>query len=186
MPEVSLVAILDADKEGFLRSETSLIQTMGRAARNVNGTVIMYADKITDSMAKAMEETQRRREIQDAYNKKHHITPKSVKKDVVDLIELTKVAEDEAAYGSQKGKKGGKMTREALNKVIKTMTLQMKEASKNLEFEKAAELRDRLGELRQQLADMSHDDTLPKDMQGADMPKRRYRRKIKRPDAKRK
>ena len=159
---------------------------MGRAARNVNGTVIMYADKITDSMAKAMEETQRRREIQDAYNKKHHITPKSVKKDVVDLIELTKVAEDEAAYGSQKGKKGGKMTREALHKVIKTMTLQMKEASKNLEFEKAAELRDRLGELRQQLADMSHDDTLPKDMQGADMPKRRYRRKIKRPDAKRK
>ena len=184
--EGSLVAILDADKEGFLRSETSLIQTMGRAARNVNGTVIMYADKITDSMAKAMEETQRRREIQDAYNKKHHITPKSVKKDVVDLIELTKVAEDEAAYGSQKGKKGGKMTREALNKVIKTMTLQMKEASKNLEFEKAAELRDRLGELRQQLADMSHDDTLPKEMQGADMPKRRYRRKIKRPDAKRK
>ena len=186
LPEVSLVAILDADKEGLLRSETSLIQTMGRAARNVNGMVIMYADKITDSMAKAMEETQRRREIQDAYNKKHHITPKSVKKDVVDLIELTKVAEDEAAYGSQKGKKGGKMTREALNKVIKTMTLQMKEASKNLEFEKAAELRNRLGELRQQLADMSHDDTLPKDMQGADMPKRRYRRKIKRPDAKRK
>ena len=97
----------------------------------------MYADKITDSMAKAMEETQRRREIQDAYNKKHHITPKSVKKDVVDLIELTKVAEEEMPYGGQKGKKGGKMTREALNKVIKTMTLQMKEASKNLEFEKA-------------------------------------------------
>ena len=186
MPEVSLVAILDADKEGFLRSETSLIQTMGRAARNVHGQVIMYADKITDSMAKAMEETQRRREIQDAYNKKHHIKPKSVKKDVVDLIELTKVAETEAAYGSQKGKKGGKMTREALNKVIKTMTLQMKEASKKLEFEKAAELRDRLGQLRQQLADMSHDDTLPKDMQGEDMPKRRYRRKIKRPDAKKK
>ena len=186
MPEVSLVAILDADKEGFLRSETSLIQTMGRAARNVHGQVIMYADKITDSMAKAMEETQRRREIQDAYNKKHHITPKSVKKDVVDLIELTKVAETEAAYGSQKGRKGGKKTREALNKVIKTMTLQMKEASKNLEFEKAAELRDRLGQLRQQLADMSHDDTLPKDMQGEDMPKRRYRRKIKRPDAKKK
>ena len=159
---------------------------MGRAARNVYGQVIMYADKITDSMAKAMEETQRRREIQDAYNKKHHIMPKSVKKDVVDLIELTKVAETEAAYGSQKGRKGGKMTREALNKVIKTMTLQMKEASKNLEFEKAAELRDRLGQLRQQLADMSHDDTLPKNIQGEDMPKRRYRRKIKRPDAKKK
>ena len=108
MPEVSLVAILDADKEGFLRSETSLIQTMGRAARNVNGTVIMYADKITDSMAKAMEETQRRREIQDAYNKKHHITPKSVKKDVVDLIELTKVAEDEAPMAVRKGRKAAR------------------------------------------------------------------------------
>ena len=184
MPEVSLVAILDADKEGFLRSDTSLIQTMGRAARNVEGTVIMYADKVTDSMARAMDETQRRREIQDEYNKQHHITPKSVKKDVVNLIELTKVAEDDAAYGSKKGGKGRAMTREALNKVIKTMTLQMKEASKRLEFEKAAELRDRLGQLRQQLADMSHDDTLPKEMGGEDMPSRRYRRKIKRPDAK--
>lgn len=184
MPEVSLVAILDADKEGFLRSDTSLIQIMGRAARNVEGTVIMYADKVTDSMARAMDETQRRREIQDEYNKQHHITPKSVKKDVVNLIELTKVAEDDAAYGSKKGGKGRAMTREALNKVIKTMTLQMKEASKRLEFEKAAELRDRLGQLRQQLADMSHDDTLPKEMGGEDMPSRRYRRKIKRPDAK--
>ena len=110
MPEVSLVAILDADKEGFLRSDTSLIQTMGRAARNVDGTVIMYADKITDSMARAMDETKRRREVQDAYNKKHHITPKSVKKDVVNLIELTKVAEDQAQY---KGK-GEKLTKEAL------------------------------------------------------------------------
>ena len=184
MPEVSLVAILDADKEGFLRSDTSLIQTMGRAARNVGGTVIMYADKITDSMARAMDETQRRREIQDTYNKQHHITPKSVKKDVVNLIELTKVAEDDVAYGSKKGGKGRAMTRESLNKVIKTMTLQMKEASKRLEFEKAAELRDRLGQLRQQLADMSHDDTLPKEMEGEDMPSRRYQRKIKRPDAK--
>lgn len=186
MPEVSLVAILDADKEGFLRSDTSLIQTMGRAARNVEGTVIMYADKITDSMARAMDETQRRREIQDTYNKQHHITPKSVKKDVVNLIELTKVSEEDANYGSKRGDKGKAMTREALNKVIKTMTLQMKEASKRLEFEKAAELRDRLGQLRQQLADMSHDDTLPKEMGGEDMPSRRYRRKIKRPDAKKK
>jgi len=182
MPEVSLVAILDADKEGFLRSDTSLIQTMGRAARNVDGTVIMYADKITDSMARAMDETKRRREVQDAYNQTHHITPKSVKKDVVNLIELTKVAEDQAEY---KGK-GERLTKEALHKVINTMTQQMKTAAKNLEFEKAAELRDRLGQLRQQLADMSHDDTLPKELQGEDMPSSRYVRKVRRPDARRK
>lgn len=183
MPEVSLVAILDADKEGFLRSDTSLIQTMGRAARNVDGTVIMYADKITDSMARAMDETQRRRKVQDAYNKKHHIIPKSVKKDVVNLIELTKVAEDSKAYncGSE-----GKMTKEALHKVIHTLTQQMKEAAKNLEFEKAAALRDKLGQLRQQLSTMKYDDTLPKELQGNDMPSARYVRKIKRPDAKRK
>lgn len=183
MPEVSLVAILDADKEGFLRSDTSLIQTMGRAARNVDGTVIMYADKITDSMARAMDETQRRRKVQDAYNKKHHIIPKSVKKDVVNLIELTKVAEDSKAYN---GGSEGKMTKEALYKVIHTLTQQMKEAAKNLEFEKAAALRDKLGQLRQQLSTMKYDDTLPKELQGNDMPSARYVRKIKRPDAKRK
>ena len=183
MPEVSLVAILDADKEGFLRSDTSLIQTMGRAARNVDGTVIMYADKITDSMARAMDETQRRRKVQDAYNKKHHIIPKSVKKDVVNLIELTKVAEDSKAYN---GGSEGKMTKEALHKVIHTLTQQMKEAAKNLEFEKAAALRDKLGQLRQQLSTMKYDDTLPKELQGNDMPSARYVRKIKRPDAKRK
>ena len=183
MPEVSLVAILDADKEGFLRSDTSLIQTMGRAARNVDGTVIMYADKITDSMARAMDETQRRRKVQDAYNKKHHIIPKSVKKDVVNLIELTKVVEDSKAYN---GGSEGKMTKEALHKVIHTLTQQMKEAAKNLEFEKAAALRDKLGQLRQQLSTMKYDDTLPKELQGNDMPSARYVRKIKRPDAKRK
>lgn len=183
MPEVSLVAILDADKEGFLRSDTSLIQTMGRAARNVDGTVIMYADKITDSMARAMDETQRRRKVQDAYNKKHHIIPKSVKKDVVNLIELTKVAEDSKAYN---GGSEGKMTKEALHKVIHTLTQQMKEAAKNLEFEKAVALRDKLGQLRQQLSTMKYDDTLPKELQGNDMPSARYVRKIKRPDAKRK
>lgn len=182
MPEVSLVAILDADKEGFLRSDTSLIQTMGRAARNVDGTVIMYADTITDSMARAMDETQRRRSVQDAYNKKHHIIPQSVKKEVVNLIELTKVAEDSRPY---KGKKEP-MTKEAMHKVIRTLTQQMKEAAKNLEFEKAAEIRDKLGQLRQQLNTMQYDDTLPKDMQGTDMPSARYVRKIKRPDVKRK
>ena len=181
MPEVSLVAILDADKEGFLRSDTALIQTMGRAARNVHGKVIMYADTITDSMARAIDETKRRRKVQDAYNKAHHIIPKSVKKDVVNLIELTKVAEDQKEYSSSTDKP---LTREALHKVIQTVTLQMKQAAKNLEFEKAAELRDRLGQLRQKLADMSQDDTLPKELQGSDMPKRRYRRKIKRPDVK--
>lgn len=180
MPEVSLVAILDADKEGFLRSDTSLIQTMGRAARNVDGTVIMYADKITDSMQRAIDETERRRSIQEAYNKKHHITPKSVKKDVVNLIELTKVSEDKAEYKANS--KDGKLTKEALHKVITTVTAQMKAAAKNLEFEKAAELRDRLGKLRQQLSDMSHDNTLPKELQGEDMPKARYVRKVRRPD----
>ena len=183
MPEVSLVAILDADKEGFLRSDTSLIQTMGRAARNVDGTVIMYADKITDSMARAIDETQRRRKVQDDYNKKHHIVPRSIQKNVVNLIELIKVAEEGKAYHKGKEKP---MTKEALHKVIRTLSQQMKEAAKNLEFEKAAELRDKLGELRQQLSTMSHDDTLPKEMQGTDMPSARYVRKIKRPDAKRK
>lgn len=180
MPEVSLVAILDADKEGFLRSDTALIQTMGRAARNVNGQVIMYADRITDSMARAIDETKRRREVQDAYNKKHHITPKSVKKDVVDLIELTKVSEDQASYNG----KEAPLTREALHKVIQSVTQQMKQAAKNLEFEKAAALRDRLGTLRQQLSDISHDDTLPKELAGGDMPSSRYVRTVRRPDRK--
>ena len=176
MPEVSLVAILDADKEGFLRSDTSLIQTMGRAARHVNGTVIMYADRITGSMGRAMEETQRRREVQDAYNKKHHITPKSVKKDVVNLIELTKVAEDSTTYAAAPQEA---LTPAALHKVIAAVTDQMKTASKNLEFEKAAELRDRLGQLRQKLADMGRDNSLPADMRGEGdnpLPKRRKKR----------
>lgn len=180
MPEVSLVAILDADKEGFLRSDTALIQTMGRAARNVNGRVIMYADRMTDSMARAIDETKRRREVQDAYNTKHHITPKSVKKEVVDLIELTKVSEDQASYNG----KEAPLTREALHKVIQSVTQQMKQAAKNLEFEKAAALRDRLGTLRQQLSDISHDDTLPKELAGGDMPSSRYVRTIRRPDRK--
>ena len=181
MPEVSLVAILDADKEGFLRSDTSLIQTMGRAARHLHGTVIMYADKITDSMDRAMSETMRRRQVQDEYNKVHHITPTSIHKEVVDLIELTKVAEDSRSYGA---KQPEKLTPSALHKVISAVTEQMKAAAKNLEFEKAAELRDHLGVLRQQLSDLSYDDTLPKDMQGQDMPKAKKIRKVRRPDFK--
>lgn len=181
MPEVSLVAILDADKEGFLRSDTSLIQTMGRAARNANGQVIMYADVVTGSMARAMEETQRRREVQAAYNEAHGITPQSIRKDVVDLIELTKVAEDRSAYEGE----GEGLTKEALHKVIHTLTEQMKQASKTLEFEKAAQLRDRLGELRQQLSALACDDTLPKELQGEDMPQAKFVRKVRRPDRRR-
>lgn len=182
MPEVSLVAILDADKEGFLRSDTSLIQTMGRAARNVHGTVIMYADTITGSMSRAIDETQRRRKVQDEYNKKNHVTPASIKKDVVDLIELTKVAENSKSYKGHEEP----LTTAALFKVISTVMQQMKKASKNLEFEKAAELRDRLGVLRRQLAGLQHDDTIPKEFQTEDMPSARYQRKIRRPDRSRK
>ena len=182
MPEVSLVAILDADKEGFLRSDTALIQTMGRAARNEHGTVIMYADTVTGSMQRAMDETERRRAVQEAYNKEHHITPKSVKKEVVNLIELTKVSEEEKSYGAA----DTPLTKEALHKVIHSLTQEMKKASRQLEFEKAAEIRDRLGRLRQELSQMSHDDTLPKELAGqADMPSSRTVRKVRHPSARR-
>ncbi|WP_288908611.1 excinuclease ABC subunit UvrB [uncultured Megasphaera sp.] len=181
LPEVSLVAILDADKEGFLRSYTAFIQTMGRAARNARGKVIMYADRMTDSMRRAIAETARRRAVQEAYNKEHHIVPQTVKKEVVDLIELTKVAEAPRPYGAQQE---APLTPEALQKVIRTVTRQMNEAVKQLKFEQAAVLRDRLGSLRQQLADLSQDDTLPPALRGRDMPKARYKRKVKRPDRK--
>ena len=180
MPEVSLVAILDADKEGFLRSDTAMIQTIGRAARNVNGHVIMYADRITGSMQRAMDETDRRRAVQEAYNIEHHITPKSVSKDVKELIELTKIEEDMVTDGKglspKKGKKKSsaagmdhghepyaqdvatikvaEITAEELYNKIEELDRQMKAAAKQLEFEKAAKLRDQLGELRQQWSDM--------------------------------
>ena len=180
MPEVSLVAILDADKEGFLRSDTAMIQTIGRAARNVNGHVIMYADRVTGSMQRAMDETDRRRAVQEAYNIEHHITPKSVSKDVKELIELTKIEEDMVTDGKglspKKGKKKSsaagmdhghepyaqdadatkvaEITAEELYNKIEELDHQMKAAAKQLEFEKAAKLRDQLGELRQQWSDM--------------------------------
>ncbi|PQL23436.1 MULTISPECIES: excinuclease ABC subunit UvrB [Veillonella] len=180
MPEVSLVAILDADKEGFLRSDTAMIQTIGRAARNVNGHVIMYADRVTGSMQRAMDETDRRRAVQEAYNIEHHITPKSVSKDVKELIELTKIEEDMVTDGKglspKKGKKKSsaagmdhghelyaqdadatkvaEITAEELYNKIEEFDRQMKAAAKQLEFEKAAKLRDQLGELRQQWSDM--------------------------------
>ena len=180
MPEVSLVAILDADKEGFLRSDTAMIQTIGRAARNVNGHVIMYADRVTGSMQRAMDKTDRRRAVQEAYNIEHHITPKSVSKDVKELIELTKIEEDMVTDGKglspKKGKKKSsaagmdhghepyiqdadatkvaEITAEELYNKIEELDRQMKAAAKQLEFEKAAKLRDQLGELRQQWSDM--------------------------------
>ncbi len=146
LPEVSLVAILDADKEGFLRSERSLIQTTGRAARNSSGHVIMYGDKITDSMDKAIRETNRRRAIQEAYNEKHGITPQTIQKKVRDVIEATKVAEQKADYlGSFKEEKMSKKDRASL---IERLEQEMKEAAKNLQFERAAELRDAVMELK--------------------------------------
>ncbi|PGS16215.1 excinuclease ABC subunit B [Bacillus cereus] len=145
IPEVSLVAILDADKEGFLRSERSLIQTIGRAARNENSRVIMYADRITRSMGIAIEETQRRRTIQEAYNKEHGITPKTIQKGVRDVIRATTAAEEPETYEAAPAKK---MTKKEREKTITKMEAEMKEAAKALDFERAAELRDLLLELK--------------------------------------
>jgi excinuclease ABC subunit B len=145
LPEVSLVAILDADKEGFLRTETSLIQTIGRAARNAEGKVIMYADTVTGSMERAIGETNRRRKIQDAYNKANGIVPKTIVKSIHDIIEIGKAADDAA---SKKGKE--KLTPAQRQKLIDTLTAEMKEAAKKLEFEQAAFLRDKIKQLREE------------------------------------
>lgn len=139
IPEVALVSILDADKEGFLRSETSLIQTIGRAARNIDSKVIMYADRITNSMDKAMKETDRRREIQIKHNEDNGITPQSIKKDIRELIEATKVAEEPESYGAESLEEIKPKDRK---KLIKKYTTEMMDAAKNLQFERAAELRD--------------------------------------------
>ena len=143
IPEVALVAILDADKEGFLRSETSLIQTIGRAARNSESKVIMYADNITGSMDRAIKETNRRREIQEQYNEKHGITPKTILKEVRDVIEATKVAEETVEYKAEE-----KMSKKEKEKLIKKYTEEMMDAAKNLQFERAAQLRDMIEQLK--------------------------------------
>ncbi|MED0659917.1 excinuclease ABC subunit UvrB [Bacillus smithii] len=145
IPEVSLVAILDADKEGFLRSERSLIQTIGRAARNANGHVIMYADHITDSMEKAISETKRRRAIQEAYNKEHGITPKTIQKGIRDVIRATYAAEEKETYEKSPKKK---LSAEEKNRLIASLETEMKEAAKALDFERAAQLRDAILELK--------------------------------------
>ena len=144
LPEVSLIAILDADKEGFLRSETSLIQTIGRAARNAQGRVLLYADKITPAMRAAMDETARRRQIQDAYNKAHGIVPKTIVKDVRELIEITQ------AEGEAQRRDGVKMTAAEREREIAKLEKEMRAAAKQMEYEYAAVLRDRIIELRGQ------------------------------------
>ena len=154
IPEITLVAILDADKEGFLRSETSLIQTIGRAARNAEGHVIMYADTITDSMRQAMDETQRRREIQMAYNEEHGITPTTIKKSVRDLISISKKV---AAEEMRMEKDPESMSRKEMEKLIKELEKQMRRAAADLNFEAAAKLRDKMTELKKQLQDIDAD-----------------------------
>lgn len=147
IPEVSLVTILDADKEGFLRSERSLIQTIGRAARNSNGHVIMYADRITDSMQKAIDETNRRRTIQMEYNKKHGITPKTIQKEIRDVIRATQAAEEPESYLT-KVTEGKKLTKAEKATLLESLEAEMKEAARALDFERAAELRDTILELK--------------------------------------
>ena len=144
LPEVSMVAVLDADKEGFLRSETSLIQTIGRAARNAEGLVILYADTVTPSMRAAMDETERRRTIQDQFNQAHGIVPKTIIKGVREVLEISAAAEEETTR-ARRSKKLNKQERDA---EIKRLEKEMREASKMLEFEYAAVLRDRIIELR--------------------------------------
>lgn len=147
MPEVSLVAILDADKEGFLRSRTSLIQTAGRAARNVSGKVIMYADNITESMKETIDETNRRRKIQDAYNKEHGIVPKSIIKDIRDVLNTTLAAESDVSYKEEDFE--DEFTKDEIQSMIDALKPQMYEAAEALDFEKAAEIRDKIKELKE-------------------------------------
>ena len=146
VPEVSLVAILDADKSGFLRNETSLVQTIGRAARNENGRVIMYADEITSAMQYALDETQRRRTIQHAYNVEHGITPTTIRKNVRDAISISTIVEDMDSDFSIENI--SKLSREEKRELIETLELEMRHAAKNLEFEKAGDIRDIMLELQ--------------------------------------
>lgn len=149
LPEVSLVVILDADKQGFLRTETALVQTIGRAARNVNGRVIMYADGMSDAMAKAIKETDRRREIQRIYNQENGITPKTIEKSVRAVIEATKAAEEKDLY--YESRTASELTKQELKEYIKRLEKEMREAATGLQFERAAELRDRIFELKLKL-----------------------------------
>lgn len=152
IPEVSLIAILDADKEGFLRSETSLVQTIGRAARNVHGRVILYGDQVTESMARAMAETNRRRKIQEAYNKKHHIEPRSIKKEVHDLLSTAIKAEDLAPYTKEMAGADQKetFTKKDIEDLLVSMDMEMRKAAEILDFERAASIRDTIREMKKE------------------------------------
>ena len=155
IPEIGLVAILDADKEGFLRSETSLIQTIGRAARNAEGHVIMYADTITESMERAISETKRRRKIQQAYNEEHGITPETIKKAVRDLIAISKTEESSKKKGAAHLEKDPEsMNAKELTKAIKQIMKKMNQAAAELDFEQAAVLRDQMVELKKMLLEL--------------------------------
>ncbi|MBQ5660450.1 MAG: UvrB/UvrC motif-containing protein, partial [Lachnospiraceae bacterium] len=153
IPEITLVAILDADKEGFLRSETSLIQTIGRAARNADGHVIMYADSMTDSLKRAIDETNRRREIQQKYNEEHGITPQTIKKAVRDLISISKAAE---ARDEDFRKDPESMDAKELGKLAKELEKKMRQAAAELNFEEAAKLRDRMKEVKVMLLELEN------------------------------
>jgi len=153
LPEVSLVAILDADKEGFLRSDTALIQTVGRAARHVSGTAIMYADRVTDSMQRAIDETERRRKVQLTYNEEHGIVPATIVKAVRDLTDRVRVVAGAEAEGVEEARGFAQMSGDELAHLIRELERQMKAAAQDLEFEKAALLRDQIYELRAVQAD---------------------------------
>jgi excinuclease ABC subunit B len=170
LPEVSLVAILDADKEGYLRSQWSLIQTMGRAARHVSGRVVMYADTMTDSMRRAIDETERRRRIQEEFNRDHGVEPEGIRKAIRDITDRVKqVAEESPAYIT------GPIPKDEVARLIKDFERQMKEAAKNLEFEKAALLRDRIVELRRELVGDEEGLSLISEMRRSSYPGRRRR-----------
>jgi excinuclease ABC subunit B len=169
LPEVSLVAILDADKEGFLRSATSLIQTTGRAARNVDGQVIMYADRMTDSMNKAISETMRRRQKQIAYNLEHGIDPQTIRKKVTDILEMIRMRadDDDSSSGRSRGRGRGRgrsgastksdtldLPRDELGRLIQSLTDEMHDAARDLRFEEAARLRDEIREMKRELRDV--------------------------------
>jgi excinuclease ABC subunit B len=160
LPEVSLVAILDADKEGFLRSETSLIQTMGRAARNVDGSVVMYADTVTDSMQRAISETQRRRAVQQAYNAEHGIDPQTIRKAVTDILATLGRTDGKAPTPKRERRSRrsrsdfAELPREELDRLIRTLEDEMREASAELRFEYAARLRDEINDLKRELREL--------------------------------
>ena len=166
LPEVSLVAILDADKEGFLRNHRSLIQTIGRAARNVSGQVIMYADRITDSMRRAIDETRRRRDIQMAYNEEHGIKPQTIRKAINDIMGF--ITEDvEGTTAEQVNKELAELSREEVLRLISSMEDDMAAASRDMDFEEAARLRDQVVKLKSTVEDKSEEDVLKDLKKGA-------------------